>query len=221
MTKKFPTTSATSLLALLLVGFFSIGCQELGAVALLISGPPKIPAAHELDKSRTTTILIEDGSRGAPIPRSLRSEMLDEAQDLLIKKADLKDIVSGESALRAARAERGGRKLSISEVGRAVESEVVIHVNMLRLGVTPDGTTHQPVVDMDVRVVDARSGRRLWPTNTPAHRVRATDTVRPGTLPPPGQRTPLAVDAARWAGRVLAELFYEHARTDAADKGQR
>lgn len=221
MTKKSRTRSSSkpaALSLLLLFGVFLPACDEAAAVAILVSGPPKNEALFELDKRKTTTILVEDGSEQQPISRAHRASIAKVAEELLVKKADLKDMVSGASALRAASGDRNGKRLTISEIGRSLKADVVIHVFVKRLSITPDGATLQPVVDMDVRVVDARTGQRLWPLSQGPHRVRARQGAKPSTLPPPSKRGGLESEAARWAGHVVAELFYKHDAATAANK---
>lgn len=191
-------------------------CDEVGTAYLIVAGPPKVPAVYELDPEATTTVLIEDRSE-ADLPSTALSELRRETDRLLIDKAKLHDIISGQSIARAA---ANGTDLPLAALGRSVGADVLIHVSLKRFAITPDGQVYQPLADFTVQVIDVDTGTRLWPAEGPPSSVRASQSSRTTLPPDPRRQTAAQVDAAKWTARVIAELFYEHPRAQAANQAR-
>ncbi len=185
------------------------GCNIVGPAYVLIHGPEKVPALYDLDKERTAVIFVDD--RGNYLPRrSLRITLATEAERLILKKNLVKDMISAQSAMAAAAAEKGGQLMSIADVGRSVSADQVIYVSIDEFALSPDGQAFVPSLSMRVKVIDANNDRRLWPEDRAGHPVSVRLRAR-GMMPDSTTERAKAEDElARAAGEALAHLFYKH-----------
>lgn len=187
------------------------GCNVVGPVFLAVHGPEKAPALFTLDKERTAVIFVDD--RGNRLPRRvLRVQMALEAEKVLLKRRLVKDMISGQSALQASAADRGGKLLSIAEIGRAVEAQQVIYAAIEEYTLTPDGQTFVPSLTLRVKVVDAINDKRVWPEDRAGHPVIVRLGSKQGSPPPAGsaERARVEDELAAAAGTALARVFYKH-----------
>ncbi|MEO0512603.1 MAG: hypothetical protein AAF108_06865 [Planctomycetota bacterium] len=207
--------AAASLGLLGVAGLGTAGCDEVGAVYLLVSGPPKVAPVYELDTKRTTTVLIEARDNAA-VPESVLNEIRNGVDEILVDKVDLRDVVRGASVARAAKA---APDFSLSDLARAVGADVIVHVRLESYAVSPDGQTFKPVAVMSVRVVDADSGEQVYPEGGEPARISASAEPKAGLLPPPGRDAEEQLAGAAWASLLIGQLFYEHQRLAAANKG--
>lgn len=188
------------------------GCNIVGPAYLLVHGPEKVPAAHTLDSKRSAVIVIDDRANFVP-RRALRLTMAAEAEKHLLGEKALEDMISGQSALAAAGAEKDGRPLAIAEIGRAVGAEVVIYVAVDEFTLSPDGQSFVPTARLRVKVIDATNDRRIWPEDRAGQSVVARVPPKQGTAPTGLTEQARAEDElARSAGLAIARLFFKHDR---------
>ena len=186
------------------------GCNIVGPAALLVHGPEKVPAAHELDPLAPTVIFVDD--RGSRVSRrALRLTMAQAAEKVLLENGTLKDVISAQSALSASAGDRDGKTLSVEEIGRAVGAAVVIYAAVDQFSLFPDGQAFAPVSQVRVRVVDLR-GKTTWPERGEWRTVVTRAAVRGEITPNLSDQARAEDDLAQQAGLDLARLFIKHER---------
>jgi len=191
------------------------GCNYIGAAGVILAGPPKVPALTELPKERPLVIFIDDPSNRMRSTR-LRDAMGGAADRKLLTENIVKDVISSRSARLASRMDTSGpdgAMLSIVEIGRAVEADTVVWVVIDDFSLTTDGVGFTPSVTMRLKVMDTRSGDRLWPGVDQPAGARVTIAMPQGQGVTPSSR-PEQMRAeqalAEYAGIGLAQLFYSH-----------
>lgn len=192
------------------------GCNILGPAFVLIHGPPKIYRAHTLDRTKKVAILIDDPA--GRVPRTqLRIVMGEEAEQILLKKNLVADAISARSTIAAAAQARGGEPLSITAIGRMVGADQVIWVGIEGFTLSPDGETFEPTVAATVKLIDVHEDRRIWPESGPGYPLIVRKSMR--SREPPRSRSEaeqIQIELAKFAGRGIAELFYDEERNRSA-----
>lgn len=201
----------TALCALLAVcAVTSTACNYLGPIIFFIEGPPKFDAEYKLPKDRTAVVLIDDPRSEIP-RRAIRVAMIEATEKDILRKSLVKDLVSGQSALRVAQSDQSAGQMSVAEIGRAVESEIVIWATVDSFTRADVSRNQEPAVAMRVRVVDATNNEILWPGDSSGHRLVATLTPRIGTVASDaGASSASELKLAQNAGQAIGQLFYEH-----------
>lgn len=191
-------------------------CNLVGPVAAIVHGPEKIQALYTLEKERSAVVFVDD--RGNRMPRrSLRLTAAQEAEKFILKKGLVRDMISGQSALAASAADKGGTLLSIAEIGRAVGAQQVIYVSVESFALSTDGSTYDPVATLRVKVIDAVNDKRLWPEDRAGCELGVRVPVRARAMPEGGAaRAKAEDDLAAQAGRAVAELFFKHEKPSGA-----
>lgn len=197
----------------LVVGCLSLAaCNIVAPAVILAKGPPKYPAQFELDPKRPTVIFIDD--RASRVRRTALRQMLAQAaeQELMTRRVvEEAQMISSRGALTAANNEHFDSPLSIVEIGRSVQAEVVIYVAVDEFSLSPDGTQFIPGASFRVKVLDAVTGERLWPKEAAGQPVRIEMHQKQGTTPTSRAELILAEEElAAYAGIGLAQLFYTH-----------
>ena len=186
------------------------GCNYVGPLIFFIEGPPKVEAEFKLPKERTAVVFIDDPRSEIP-RRAIRVAMTEATEQDILRKSLVKDLVSGQSALRVAQADQSAGQMSVAEIGRSVESEIVIWATVdgfTRADVT---RSQEPKVALRVRVVDASNNEVLWPDESAGHRMVVTLTPRIGTVASDaGASTASEIKLANNAGKAIGQLFYQH-----------
>ncbi len=198
------------------------GCNILGPAWYFIEGPPKQPAQFTLDANRPTVVFVDDTANRLP-SRALRGDIATSAEKhILAEELLLKDhLIDSRGAFQAASADRFGQQLSITEIGRSVQAEVVVYISIDEFGISPDGVTFAPVGVARVIVVDAKNDQRLWPANAGGQRIRVQLNERQGAAPTSRADSLQAQrELAIQIGRAAAELFYEHEAYQSAGKNE-
>jgi hypothetical protein len=186
------------------------GCNIFAAGAIIVAGDPKIDQQFKLDPKRATVIFVDDRSSRLP-KRSLRQVMAQEAQQILISERALTNAIDARAAFAAASADREGTPLSITGIGKAAQAEVVIWVAVDSFYLSPDGQVYQPAINMRVKVMDAVTDSRIWPEEKEGFKLTAM--MRKKANYAPRSQSELAqgeIEAAKWAGTAVAQLFYRH-----------
>ena len=191
------------------------GCNILGPVATVISGPPKVEARYKLDPNRPTVIFIDDRASRVP-QRALRLAKSREAETVLMEKKAVRpdSMIASQGAMQFAASERSGSPYSIEEIGRSVGAEVVIFVSMESWALSRDGATLSPAARAKVKVIDVKNGVRLFPTSDHQGypmiaQMPVTTSSAPSTA---GEINTVHAALAAFAGRELARLFFTSER---------
>ncbi len=197
-------------IALALALFGASGCNIVGPAYILVHGPEKTRAVYSLDPERPTVVFIDDRSSVVP-RRSLRMLMAGEIERNVLGEKLVKDMISAQSALAASAAERDGKPMPITEIGRAVRAEVVIYVAVDMFTLSVDGAGFDPTAAMRVKIIDAVNDKRLWPEDRAGYSVVARLDPKQGGGPSnTTERARVEDELAVHAGLTVARLFFKH-----------
>lgn len=190
------------------------GCNWIAPVIILVEGPPKVDAEYKLLKDRTAVVFVDDPRSQIP-RRAIRVAMIEAAEQDILKKNLVDDLVSGQSALRVAQADQSAGQMSVAEIGRSVEAEVVIWATVDTFTRADLARSQEPAVMLRVRVVDAENNEILWPDDSAGHRLLVTLTPRIGTVASDaGASTASELKLGQNAGSAVGQLFYQHPLTE-------
>lgn len=191
-------------------GAIAASCNIVAPAFYMIHGPEKTKKACTLDPKRSTVVFIDDRLSRVP-RRSSRVAIGEQVEQALLKEGVVKDMVSSQSALQAAGNDREGKPAAITEVGQSVKADVVIYATVDEFVLTRDGQTYSPMAMLRVKVIDAVTGKRLWPESPAGHVVAARLSPKTATLPESTAARFMAEDElAKQAGQEIAWLFFDH-----------
>jgi hypothetical protein len=192
------------------------GCNVIGPIAMVVAGPPKTQAQYTLPVDKTAVIVIDDRASRTP-QRSLRDVVGRTAEEELLRRGLVKDMVKSNVALGVLARERFGEPMTIAELGTALKAQTVIYATVDEFSLSPDGQTFSPFSRLRVRVVDAQSGERLFPPpGTTDWAPLNVDIPTQATENPAGGAQSTALqDLARVTGLALAQMFYTHESREA------
>ncbi len=140
------------------------GCNVIGAVHYAAVGPPRQPALFEL-KQVPTVVLVENYE--APSVGILDSDRLAMLLTRELQNNTTIELVPSERVAQLREQQRQAfSRMRISEIGKAVGAEQVIYVNLVRSEVEQTAGLLKASVAARVKVVDATSGRLLWPPDS-------------------------------------------------------
>jgi hypothetical protein len=203
-----------ALFALTAVAISIAGCNIVAPAFYLLHGPPRTPAAYELE-DRPTIVFVDD--RANVIDRNseyLRRRIADTASRILMQKELVMVTIRPQDALALAkRNDRHREVMPVDAIGRAVGAEQIIYVQMLKFKETPDGVTPRPIAAAQVKVLDVINRTRLFP---PAEEMDAyplnveMPPVNTENYASMDSRTVILEMLADQTGVELAKLFYEH-----------
>lgn len=187
------------------------GCKMLSAGAYLVEGPPDVPAVHELDASRPTVLFMDD--RKSELSTRLRRTIAETAEEEMLKKGVVKEgkLISWRSAQRATAGESSDELVSIVEVGRRVDAEVVIYVSVSSFSLTGSDGGIAPNARLDVKVLDAAENKRLFPQSDDPYELEVQ--MPQSASDPPSNRSEaraLSKSVAAYTGVELARMFYTY-----------
>lgn len=205
-----PITIAVALTMLTLIP----ACNVITPVAYAIHGPGKVEPQYTLDETLKTVIFVDDPSSRIT-QRRLRYAIAEKATRELLAKRILVDTLDPRGILTAASSEQYGKPMSISELGRSVEADIVIYAVITDFSMSPETGAYLPRASMRVKIIDARSGQRLWPADETGQMINIQMPQRPGSGPGTmGERVEIEQQLAERAGLGLAQLFYKHEITE-------
>lgn len=194
--------------------FCAAGCNVVTPVAYAIHGPGKVEPQYTLEENTRTVIFVDDPSSKIT-QRRLRYAIAKRTTDELLAKRILVDMVDPRGILTAANNEQYGKQMSISELGKSVDADIVIYAVVTDFSMTPEVGAYLPRASMRVKIIDTRTGERAWPSDERGHVVNVQIPQRPGTGPAStGERVELENELAQRAGLGLAQLFYKHEITE-------
>jgi hypothetical protein len=208
-------------IACAIAGIWVAGCNIVGPAFLLVHGPEKIPQVYELPKERPTVIFLDD--RAALIGRpTTRDRVTAAAEKALLKAKAVDRLLDSRAAAGIVVNEPRGDLLSISEVGRAVNAEVVIYVIPEQYTLSTDGQTFNPTARFRVKVMDATADARLWPEEREGYTLDVSASTKQGA--PPTDTAALREAEEKFADLVglrLAQMFYKHEVETVSDERDR
>ena len=188
-------------------------CNYIGPMGYLASGDGKVPAAYKLEDGRSTVIFVDD-RENLLRNRTMRRTIAQTAEKTLLESSAVAKVVfiSSDSIDTVTAADKWGKPMGIAQVGQAVDADTVIYATIDQFTLSTDNVSLSPQATLRVKVVDAVSKQRLFPTGdnewhiTQAIPPRATGEV-------PKSQSELTVQEqklAERAGRELAWVFIEH-----------
>lgn len=206
--------SAAAILIMTAFVALGAGCNIIAPIAYAIHGPQKINPVHTLPKDRTTVIFVDDPSSKVA-QRRLRYTMANTATNDLLEKRVLTDMLEPRGIIGAAVKEDHENRMSITELGRSVDAEVVIYALVTNYSLSPSSGTYLPTAELRVKVMDVASGERLWPDDEFGAPLSVQIPQRPGQSPTSAaERIEVEEQLAKRAGKGLAQLFYRHEITE-------
>lgn len=201
------------------------GCNILGPLGVLVHGPEKMPRQYTLPQERSLVVFVDDRLSRLP-RRPLRTTMADQITSKLLENKVSQTIVEARAAEAAVQREKPTEPMSVTEIGRSVKADVVLHVMVDSFTLSPDGVTFSPQARVFVRVTDTAADARLWPEEDPnlpaAKRPKGYEVfVQPRTpsSKPPESASEMAqaeMDLAKIVGTAVAELFYDETVKDSS-----
>ncbi len=225
MPRIMPSLRSAALIALTMAclgaAFLSAGCNIAAGAFYILHGPDeKISEKFKLPAERTTVIFVDDRNSRLP-SRDLREMIATSAGQILLEDGAVKDLIDPRSALGAAAKDRFGEPMTIAEIGRSVGADVVIYVTVDSFNFSSDGQSVSPTSKLRVKVIDAVSEARLWPTDEDkGYALGIQSPAKQGVLN--GSATEMfkvRQDAANRAGLGIAQLFTEHIARESATSG--
>lgn len=202
-------------------GLATAGCNIAAPAAYVLFGPGKVEAEHELAKSRTV-VFVDD--RQNVLPRTALRAMIGEkvSQDL-IKQELIPTAVRPAEAIAATRQrEEGAKPMSIAAIGRELECQQVIYVQITGFTLMGDGTAGTgagatPTAMATVKVIDVVNNTRTYPIGDAGGgrelvaKLREVDRDQLQTF---AKRRTVEDQLAMELGDSIGKLFYEHERVE-------
>ncbi len=189
-------------------------CNIVGPAAVLISGPPKVPAVASLDESRPTVLLIDD--LNSRLPRSALRDRIGRSAEADMLRAGTIDegrLIASSSARRATAGDTNQARTPIVDVGRAVGAEVVVHVAVERWGLVSQVGEFSPEALLSVRILDALSNQRIWPDGEASFFLRVDFPMSAIEVPSSSSEQRRLEDAfADRIGVAISKMFYDAER---------
>ena len=199
-------------LALCLLLTAAPGCNILGPVVAVVSGPPTKAAAYELDPSRIYVIFVDDLRSSLP-KRSLRDVIAQSAEEQILAEGLLPQdhLLSATATRRVAASETNENKMPIAEVGRRVGADVVIYITVDGFMLSRDGVSAMPTALSRMKIIDVTQNERIWPSTDEGYSVIVQPNRQQGDLPKDlSGRNALEVALAKRLGLAIAQTFYKH-----------
>jgi len=193
---------------MLAIGWMAGGCAAGGALLYKFSPAPTIPAEYKPAK-QPTLVFVENFQN--PDLVQVRADQL--GREISLELADHKvvPIVAPEKLydLRNAKGD-SFHSMNVPVVAQALDAGQVIYVDLSQFSVDPQPGSEmiKGKADAMVKLIDAQSGRTLWPRDTSGGRQIKVETpyVRPG-----GGVSPEALqeEMLHTLSDKIAKLFYD------------
>jgi hypothetical protein len=179
-------------------------------VSYIISPDPEQKAMFTLQDVRT--VVFVDDRRNTMHPSRLKLVIASRVTTDLLTKKIVATLVSPKDVFRVSAAnDRYNEPLPIAELGKSVEADVVIYVEMESFGLTNDGQIANPVASCSLRVISVVENKRLFPTDQAVYFVNANlKRVKPHRIASNSEIRKLAEELAEELGDSIAKVFYDH-----------
>lgn len=194
--------------ALLILGCSAGGCVAAGALAYKLSPMPTVPAEYKLPK-HDTLVFVENYQNpdlvqlaAERLERDISGELIDHKVAPVVAPEKLLDLRNNKG--------QAFHAMNIPTVGNSLGARQVIYVDLLQFSVEP-----QPGSEMMkgkaqamVKLIDAQTGRTMWPRETSAGREVKVETPY---LRPENGATPDGVQEEMFhtLADKIAKLFYD------------
>ena len=186
------------------------GCAVAAWFATLFP-PDKVKPLYEIPKNNTLLVLVEDPKHHAG-ETALKTELTEFLNQEFEQRGLVEHVVSYRQLINLAAATENFRALSTSEVGKKLDADVVLYVQVDEFSLKDDPNSpfwHGNLSTL-VRLVSVKEGR-LWPRELPeGYKPRKVDG---GSVSGDGSRRfeqKLVRDMALEMADNIAKLFYEH-----------
>ena len=202
-------TTTTRFATALALAVALAGCQLPG---LLINNLPqgRIPAAYE-PPNRPTVVLVDDPGR--VLPSMQFTGLIAGAVESELKRSEAITRFIPPHRVDTLRMNNNDfASWSIAHVGQRLGAEQVIHVRVGRFDLNSVPEMYRPIAAARVKVIDAETGRRMFPhPNRPPRNVAVKMAYRSrNNSDTPAARTVLARRLADRLGEEVANLFHDH-----------
>ncbi|MFM9144994.1 MAG: hypothetical protein ACKORL_06430, partial [Phycisphaerales bacterium] len=109
-------------------------------------------------------MVFVDDRRSAMSRLQLRAVLADDIGQSLKSLELVDEVVSGRELIAYVRRnESATKRIAIEDLGRAVNADVVVNVEMEAFVLSPDGATPKPTAMARVKVIDVKEEKRLFP----------------------------------------------------------
>jgi hypothetical protein len=179
------------------------GCSIIGVFSHVLN-PPRVDPLYVPAKTMPMLVLVENRQNpGMLIPEA------EELANYIGRELEGKDVAPMVSPTKVQelrdRDPQAARMMSISALGREVGAGQVLYVDVVNLQATEVvGMPTTGSAELRVHVVDAQSGRTLWPTESYLVRYESTGTQDFES----GRERGLREKVLRGAAIRVARLFY-------------
>lgn len=214
---------------LLLVCLACAGCEAPGFVTYVIAGPPKIKAKYVLEP-RPTLVIVDDPDNMLGDPNNPAVVGANVVFNLKENEVLLPELVVSQDHLSLLAAQMGDRYMAtpIDQIGQRLKAEQVIHVQVRSTRMQSDNTYYEPTAEVEVKVIDAITGKRLFPADDGSANPNSNAPGEPMTIQLKSQTLDetrrhalpmLARSLAERVGLEVAGLFYDHVSHDDEPNG--
>lgn len=197
------------------------GCQSAAIAVSAVQGAPTNPAVYPLPQVRTAAVVddpqqrLEDPSIARQIGTTTMFYLEHHEALLPAQVVAPRDVTRLQNM-----AGRAWSRLPIDEIGRRLDAAQVIYIKVAAVRFRTDEQLYRPEITLEVKVIDALSGDRLWPPapplleagqTAPGHRVavQLDYETRAGRFADDATPGDLARRLADEAGLAVARLFYD------------
>ena len=188
------------------------GCQVV-AVDLNALPPPPIKAVYE-PEDQPTAIVIDDPRHQIP---SLQEVNLIShiAGTMLVDEEMIEDIKPANAVAELQLNQKDFGSWPVDRIGQAVGAKQVIYVLVELFAIKDSDQMYRPTAITRVKVVDAQTGKRLFPADKPEGYPVVTRLAPKGheSTGTAGLETVLTRKLAEKMAVDVAHLFYKHAPT--------
>lgn len=197
-----------------------VGCGGEGYFSHLVSGGDKVPALYTLEE-RPTLILVDDpadrfADPNLPLTVAINIEHHLKQNEVLVDKI----IAQRKVADLQAKHGLDFASMPVDRVGRELEAEQVIYVLIDDVALENVPGVFRPKATAQVKVIDVKTGRRLFPnppapnqpietTPTRGHPIVTEMSYKGSDINSRGTLTQLKRQLAETVGRDAARLFYK------------
>ncbi len=195
---------------IILAAMYSGGCA-LGV--LFVPDPHQlIQAEYKIPKGQKVAVLIDDNLAPLPSP-TMKSQLAKKISDILISNKAIKDYqaIKYEKVKRVATKIIDNKKISIKKVGELVKADYVIYVNIIEFNLQSDSDNPliKPLARAYVKVIDVKTGERVWPVSFLGKEVMASQRMAAELASSP-KRTEYADKLLDSLAEHIAWLFCNH-----------
>jgi hypothetical protein len=143
---------------------FTGGCAQFAGLFANAQGPPDV-AAEYIPKKVDTLVLAEADPSGTADDINARD--IGRRVEAQWRQHQLGPLVDS-NAVETLRGKTGTqfRRMSISEIGRAVGAKQVLYVNVMKASVDSTGDMLRGASSVRVKIVEVSSSEALWPSST-------------------------------------------------------